>query len=196
MKLLLTTLLLLAITLSSTAFGDNLNALKALIKKGDYPAVAELLKPLARQGEAWAQHELGYMYDDGRGVPEDNKEAVKWYRLAAEQGYAIAQYNLGNAYRTGTGVPQNAKKAMKWYLLAAEQVDTSAQYNLGKMYFHGEGIRESKVLAYMWWNLASANGHENASTGKDIIAKSMTSSQIEKARELSRKCLKNNYKNC
>ena len=79
MNLFLATLLL-AITLSSTAFGDNLNALKALIKKGDYPAVTELLKPLARQGEAWAQHELGYMYDYGKGVPEDDKQAVKWFR--------------------------------------------------------------------------------------------------------------------
>ena len=194
MKSFLTTLLL-AITLSSTVFGDDLNALKALIKKGDYPAVAELLKPLARQGEAWAQHELGYMYAVGRGVPEDNKEAVKWYRLAAKQGLARAQYNLGNAYRTGTGVPQNAKKAMKWYLLAAEQV-ASAQYNLGLMYANGEGVRESKVIAYMWWNLAAANGHENASTGKDIITKRMTSSQIAEAQKLSGECLKKNYKNC
>jgi uncharacterized protein len=195
MKSLITTLLL-TITLSSTVFGDDLNALKALIKKGDYPAVTELLKPLARQGEAWAQHELGYMYDNGYGVPKDDKQAVKWYRLAAEQGYAIAQYNLGNAYRTGTGVPQNAKKAMKWYLLAAEQVDTSAQYNLGLMYANGEDVPEDKVLAYMWWNLAAANGYENASTNKGIIAKRMTSAQIEKAQELSRDCLKNNYKDC
>jgi len=177
-------------------FADDLNALKALIKKGDYPAVAELLKPLARQGEAWAQHELGVMYAVGRGVPEDNKEAVKWYRLAAKQGYAIAQYNLGNAYRTGTGVPQNAKKAMKWYLLAAEQGQPSAQYNLGLMYANGIGVPADKVFAYMWWNLAAANGHENASTGKDIITKRMTSSQIAEAQKLSRDCPKNNYKNC
>jgi TPR repeat protein len=30
------------------------------------------------------------MYANGKGVPEDDKEAVKWYRLAAEQGYADA----------------------------------------------------------------------------------------------------------
>ena len=40
------------------------------------------------------------MYASGEGVPEDDKEAVKWYRLAAEQGYAQAQYNLGLACTT------------------------------------------------------------------------------------------------
>jgi TPR repeat protein len=38
------------------------------------------------------------MYDKGEGVPEDDKEAMKWYRLAAEQGYASAQSNLGVMY--------------------------------------------------------------------------------------------------
>jgi len=38
------------------------------------------------------------MYRNGKGVPEDDKEAVKWFQLAAEQGNAIAQYNLGVAY--------------------------------------------------------------------------------------------------
>ena len=94
MKLLLTTLLL-TITLSSTAFGDNLNALKALIKKGDYPAVTELLKPLARQSEAWAQHELGYMYDYGKGVPEDKVLAYMWYNLSAANGQEKASKNKG-----------------------------------------------------------------------------------------------------
>ena len=64
------------------------------------------------------------------------------------------------------------------------------------MYRNGEGVPEDKVLAYMWWNLAAANGNENASKNKGIIAKGMTSSQIEKAQELSRECLRKNYKNC
>ena len=64
------------------------------------------------------------------------------------------------------------------------------------MYANGSGVPEDKVLAYMWWNLAAANGIENASKNKGIIAKRMTSSQIAEAQKLSRDCLKNNYKNC
>ena len=38
------------------------------------------------------------------GVPEDDAEAVRWFRLAAEQGGATAQYNLGLMYGDGEGV--------------------------------------------------------------------------------------------
>ena len=46
------------------------------------------LKALAEKGDARAQCELGIRYGYGLGVPEDDKEAVKWFRKAAEQGFA------------------------------------------------------------------------------------------------------------
>ena len=49
----------------------------------------------AEQGDAEAQFNLGVMYANGRGVPQDDSEAVRWYRLAADQGHAGAQFNLG-----------------------------------------------------------------------------------------------------
>ena len=52
-------------------------------------------KKAAEQGHAGAQLALGFMYAYGRGVPEDDTEAVKWYRKAAEQGHAEAQNSLG-----------------------------------------------------------------------------------------------------
>ena len=48
------------------------------------------LRALAEQGDAGAQVLLGMMYDTGAGVPEDDTEAVRWYRLAADQGHASA----------------------------------------------------------------------------------------------------------
>jgi len=52
----------------------------------------------ANAGDARAQFNLGYAYYLGRGVPQDDAQAVTWYRQAAEQGHAIAQYNLGVMY--------------------------------------------------------------------------------------------------
>ena len=46
------------------------------------------------------------MYDLGVGVPQDDAEAVRWYRLAADQGYTLAQFYLEAMYRAGRGVPQ------------------------------------------------------------------------------------------
>ena len=52
----------------------------------------------AEQGHAWGQSNLGWMYANGRGVPQDDTEAVKWHRKAAEQDLAWGQYNLGWMY--------------------------------------------------------------------------------------------------
>lgn len=49
----------------------------------------------ATQGDPDAQNRLGAAYAHGRGVPKDDGEAVKWYRLAAAQGYTPAQISLG-----------------------------------------------------------------------------------------------------
>ena len=84
-------------------------------------------------------YHLGAMYDFGTGVPKDDAEAGRWYRLAADQGNANAQYNLGNMYSDGAGVPQDDAKAIRWWRLAADQGLALAQVNLGVMYGTGRG---------------------------------------------------------
>ena len=94
MKSLITTLLL-AITLSSTVFGDDFSDSKAAYKKGDYKTAMKLLKPMAEQGDAKAQYSLGVMYDNGEGVPEDKVLAYMWWNLAAANGDDGASKNKG-----------------------------------------------------------------------------------------------------
>ena len=79
------------------------------------------MKLKAEQGDAAAQIQLGFTYEHGKGVPQDYKEAVKWYLKAAEQGNAIGQFNLGVMYEHGKGVPQDYEEALNWYRKAAEQ---------------------------------------------------------------------------
>ena len=55
------------------------------------PALAETqdveeTRKKAERGHDRAQYKLGVMYATGEGVPEDHREAVKWFRKAAEQG--------------------------------------------------------------------------------------------------------------
>ena len=54
-------------------------------------------------GVAWAQSTLGLMYRRGEGVPQDDAQAVQWYRKAADQGDASAQFNLGVMYEHSEG---------------------------------------------------------------------------------------------
>ena len=55
---------------------------------------------------------------------------------------------------------------------------------------------EDIFLAYVWYNIAALLGNEMAPTNKESIAKEMTSTQIEKAQELSKQCYNSNYKDC
>ena len=140
---------------------------------------------LAEQGDAVAQFSLGSMYANGEGVPEDDAEAVRWFRMAAEQGHASAQSALGFMYDTGEGVPEDDAEAMRWYRMAAEQEFALAQFLLGLMYANGEGVPENYVLAYAWFNLAAAQGDETAVSGKADLQRRMTAAQIAEAQELS-----------
>ena len=71
------------------------------------------------KGYAVGQYSLGLMYNNGRGVPRDDAEAARWYRLAADQGLTEAQYNLGLLYVTGRGVSRNDVTAYMWFDLVA-----------------------------------------------------------------------------
>ncbi len=70
-------------------------------KNGNYAKALALLHPLASQVMTNAQNNLGWMYEEGKGVTQDYQEAAKWYHLAAEQGYAAAQGNIGYFYHMG-----------------------------------------------------------------------------------------------
>jgi len=91
----------------------------AAYDRGDYDTALQEWRPLAAQGVASAQYNLGWMYAQGRGVAQDHAEAVRWYRLAAEQGVAGAQDNLGLMYYLGDGVAQDYVSAHMWANIAA-----------------------------------------------------------------------------
>ena len=76
-------------------------------QSGDFATALSEWIPLAKQGNADAQYNLGVMYENGHGVPRDDKIAVELYRFAAEQGHAKAQHNLGQMYENGQGATQD-----------------------------------------------------------------------------------------
>jgi TPR repeat protein len=120
-------------------------------------------KVRADAGEAWAQCNVGLMYDNGHGVIKDETEAVRWYRKAADQGSVQAQFNLAVSYVFGTGVPKSDAEAIRWYLEAAMQGHAKALEQLMKMYQSGRGTGEyEKELALNYERLAN-QGSFNAS---------------------------------
>ncbi len=124
--------------------------------KGSYAAAFGLWQPLAEQGDAPTQFNLGVLYAQGLGVKKDQILAVKWYQRAAAKGYTPAQFNLGEAYFTGTGVTADVRKAIHWWRTAAKHQHVKSQYNLGYLYLFGNGVTKDREQAIFWFQQAAA----------------------------------------
>jgi TPR repeat protein len=101
--------------------------------RDDYAAQARRIIPLAQRGDAHAQAMLGFMYANGRGVPQSYDVAVDWYLKAADQGDPTGQHLLGLMYDKGFGVTQNVIMAYKWLNLAAAHAPAQNRENFLRM---------------------------------------------------------------
>lgn len=103
---------------------------------------------------------MGYMTNNGKGVPRNPEAAIHWYTVAAELGLTVAQTNLALMYNNGTGTPmgkQDFQTAFKWYLKAAIQENGSAQYQVAKCYEEGRGVAKDIHSAISWYEKAAKN---------------------------------------
>jgi uncharacterized protein len=82
------------------------------------PSGAQLLGA-AERGDPRAQARVAFMYETGRGLPQDYYQAAGWYHRAAESGFPPAQHRLGLLFDKGQGVPEDYVEAYKWLNLAA-----------------------------------------------------------------------------
>ena len=208
MKRLITIICLtIAVLIESVGVSESADFVKGFVKgltafqRGNLAIALREFTPLAEQGDVNAQYFLGRTYQEvvrnkGQGITADNKPAVKWFTLAAKQGYYSAQFNLGVMYEGGEGVLQDDKTAVKWYRLAAEQGNATAQTNLSMIYGMGSSVIQNNVYAYMWGNIAASNGSEDGAMVRDLAKKSMTPSQVEKAQDLARECIRKKLKGC
>lgn len=150
----------------------------------------------ADQGIGIAQLMLGIIFRDGLGVQKNPKKYWKLFTLAAEQGLAPAQGALGKRYLNGLDGPKNYQKALKWHTLAAEQGDADSQGALSSMYFSGNGVIKDTVYAYMWANIAASSGHPAATDLRNLMVQVMSPSQLARAEELTRECIRKQLKGC
>jgi ATP-dependent protease ClpP protease subunit len=83
--------------------------------EGKFETALAFWLPLAEQGLAAAQLNLGVLYEKGQGVTQDFAESARWYLKAAEQGDVDAQFNVATLYEKGIGLPLDLEKARHWY---------------------------------------------------------------------------------
>lgn len=151
----------LALLVCGALWGANFQAGLEAYQRGDFAAALKEWQPLAEQGDANSQYNLGMLYARGQGVPQDYPKAIDWYQKAATQGVAAAQYNLGVIYANGQGVPPNGEEAKKWFLKAADQGVGNAAEGLGNIY-HESGAFQNAAEAEKWYRQAAERGVASA----------------------------------
>jgi uncharacterized protein len=143
----------------------------------DYATALKEFKPLAEQGNADAQFNLGLIYINGLGTPKNEEIAFKWFHKSAEQRHARAQFFLGWMYEAGFRAKKRSAgkdypnisildfdygESVKWYRKSAEQGYAQAQLSLGRLYEKGNGVLENKAKAAKWYRRAGTQNHFNA----------------------------------
>ena len=105
-------ILALAVPAHAGPFEDGL----AAYEREEYATALKFWRPLAEQGDAIAQSNLGVMYEFGLGVPQDYVQAHMWFELAAEQGSKKAQKNRDTAasQMTPAQIAEAQRLAREW----------------------------------------------------------------------------------
>lgn len=114
---------------------------------------------LAEAGNAVAMFTVGYNYAIGKGVAQNDVQAVHWYRKAAEGGQSGAMLNLATRYANGKGIEQSDEQAVIWYRKAAEAGQVVGMTSLGYNYYIGKGVEQSSEQAVFWFRKAAEAGY-------------------------------------
>ncbi|CCQ75028.1 tetratricopeptide repeat protein [Magnetospira sp. QH-2] len=131
---------------------------------GDFVAAREAWHPLAEAGDPRAQYWMGDLYRFGKGVMQDFKAAMGWYKQAARQtedGDMLrrAAYALGYMVEDGSGTPKDLDKAECLYRVAAENGYASGQWAYFLLLRNKPGL---DFTALDWVERAAAQGFPRA----------------------------------
>jgi hypothetical protein len=127
-------------------------------KTGDYAAAYRIWTPMAENGDANAQANLGILYLRGLGVSKDIQQAMQLFQTAAAKGNGQAEFQLGLMFAKGVGVQQDYSEAMRWYEMAADQGDAVAGYGIGRLFEEGFGVPQNDHIAAVWYRRAAEKG--------------------------------------
>lgn len=115
--------------------GSQLNreALRAM-STGAYQEAVEKFRRAADLNDSAAMANLGTMYLNGTGVPQNTQQALTLLARAANNGNRTAAENLGTLCEYGiSGVAQNPLRAYQWYDVAARLGSTTVQTAMSRI---------------------------------------------------------------
>lgn len=116
------------------------------------------LRTAALKGDATAAYEVGVRFSEGKGVPLNYDEAIKWYDRAAKAGVVPALFRLGTLYEKGLGVKKDLDVARQNYAQAAERGNAKAMHNLAVLDADGGARGPNYKSAAQWFRKAAERG--------------------------------------
>jgi TPR repeat protein len=134
---------------------NKLNFARQAFKKEHYDvAFSEFKKIVSISSEA--QFFVANMYEQGVGVAQNTRRAIRNYSSAADHGSVDAMIALGTLFSSGMLLGKNYKEAFRWFHQAAMAGDTEAQGRIALMYKNGQGISADIVSATAWLDISCA----------------------------------------
>lgn len=130
-------------------------------QRGLYLSAFAIALEHARKGEPAAQTLVAYIYANGLGVPQNHKEAVTWYDLAAKGGDPSAMEELANLLMVGEGVQKDPDRARSLLEQAVAKGRRSAAYALGLIHL-GDGSDGDLIKASEAFKVAADAGNSDA----------------------------------
>ncbi|QKT03752.1 sel1 repeat family protein [Ectothiorhodospiraceae bacterium 2226] len=123
---------------------------RAAFAQNNFSEAARLYRLAAERGDRDAQHLLGHLYQQGRGVSKDPAEAFRLFKLAADQGERDSQHHVGDMYYDGIVVARDEALAIEYLKKSAEQGYGPAFRLLGMIGFTSDGTgRYEGLIDYL-----------------------------------------------
>lgn len=127
-----------------------------------YRLALECYQRAADLGNARGMDQLGNLFWNGHGVPQDYAQALTWYRRAADLGDADAMNTVGDSYWWGLGEPQDYAQALAWYRKAADRGSANSMFMIGYSYHAGVGVPGDDEQSLAWYRKAAELGFSKA----------------------------------
>ena len=116
----------------------------------------------AQKDDPKAMTMLGELYAEGLAVPQDDKKAAEWYKLAADRGDRNAMFALAMFRVTGRAGPRDREQSAKWLAAAAKLGHPLAAYDLALLYMEGQLFPQDFARAAELLRIAANAGNADA----------------------------------
>ena len=116
------------------------------------------LRAEAAKGRPAAEYEVGVRLVEGKSVPVNTEEGLRWLKRAAKSGIIPANLWIGSLYEKGLGVEKDLPLARTYYTVAAEKGNAKAMHNLAVLYAEGVDGRRDYKTAARWFQRAAERG--------------------------------------